>query len=262
MSNERHLGLGLRLFSYCVRVPLVGLCTILCGTLSLLSSLVDSDGHLQHGFARLWSWLILKVVQCPVQTEGFEKIDASKPAIYASNHLSLIDTPCLFWHMPFQFRIMAKKELFGVPFMGWHLRRSGQIPIDRTSARASLLSLTKAMELLKGGMNLVVFPEGGRSHNGQVQPFLGGVFYAAIKAGVPIVPMAMIGNFEALPMNNYAVAPRTLLMRIGDPVSTEGFVPRDMEKLAAIVQKKVEDLYYEYSDAADPRTAIEEPAAQ
>ena len=162
--------------------------------------------------------------------------------------------------LPFQFRIMAKKELFRYPFLGWHLRRSGQIPIERENARSSLRSLIEASRTVQAGMPLLVFPEGGRSATGQINPFLGGAFYVAIKAGVPVVPMAIVGSFEAVPMNNYVIKPRPITLVVGEPISTEGFTPRAMEQLAAITQKAVEDLYYARAEVGDPRTGT--PANQ
>ncbi len=102
--------------------------------------------------------------------------------------------PCFTPGSPVQFRIMAKKELFRYPFLGWHLKRSGQIPIDSGDARASLRSLTHASESLRHGTPLVVFPEGGRSATGHLQEFMGGASYVAIRAQAPIVPIAIVGT--------------------------------------------------------------------
>jgi 1-acyl-sn-glycerol-3-phosphate acyltransferase len=175
--------------------------------------------------------------------------------VFAANHISALDIPLLYQFLPFQFRIIAKKELFRYPFMGWHLRRSGQIPIDRDSAAASMRSLAHAVRSLKAGMPLVVFPEGGRSANGQVQPFMTGAFYIAIKAGVDIVPMAVVGTFEVLPMNSLHIRPGPLELVVGEPISTAGYGLRDMDGVAARVQRAVEDLYYSRSRVPDPRLA-------
>ncbi len=242
-----------RICSYLVFDPLIYLYTVVLGTASLLCSLWDRDGRGQHRVARLWSWLILKTVNCPLTIIGAENLDGLRSCIYACNHISALDIPVLYHALPFQFRIMAKRELFRYPFLGWHLRRSGQIPIDRENARSSLSSLRQASETVRRGMPLLVFPEGGRSANGQVQPFLGGAFFVAIRAGVPIVPMAIAGSFEAVPMNSFVVKPRPLMLVVGKPISPEGFSPREMDRLAAVAQKAVEDLYYARAQVSDPR---------
>ena len=254
MSDSRQLRLFERWRSYLVLNPLVYFYTFVLGTLSLLSSLFDRSGRVQHGFARLWSWFILKTAMCPLKIEGLEKVDTSQAAIYACNHQSALDIPALYVGLHFQFRIMAKKELFRYPFMGWHLKRSGQIPIERENARSSLKSLVRASETVRAGMPLLVFPEGGRSPDGIIKPFLGGAFYVAIKAGVPIVPMALVGTYEALPMNRYIMRPHPMRLIVGRPITTEGLNPRDMDRLASEVQKAIEDLYYPNAHIADPRS--------
>jgi 1-acyl-sn-glycerol-3-phosphate acyltransferase len=250
-----------RICSYFFRDPLIYLYTIVLGTVSLLCSLFDRDGRRQHQLARVWARLILKTVNCPVTIVGAEYLDGSRPCVYAANHISALDIPTLYQALPFQFRIMAKKELFRYPFLGWHLRRSGQIPIERENARSSLRSLIEASRAVQSGTPLLVFPEGGRSADGQVKPFLGGAFYVAIKAGVPVVPMAIVGSFEAVPMNRLVVKPRPLTLLVGEPISSKEFSPREMDQLAAITQKAVEDLYYSRAEVSDPRPPGTLPAA-
>jgi 1-acyl-sn-glycerol-3-phosphate acyltransferase len=233
-----------RLRSYCFFVPLVYLYTGVMGTLSLLSSLFDRAGRIQHWFARAWARMILKTVFVRVRVEGLEHIDLSQTAIYAANHLSAVDIPVLYACLPVQFRIMAKKELFRYPFLGWHLKRSGQIPIDAGDARASLRSLNRTSESLRKGTSLVVFPEGGRSSTGQLREFMGGAFYAAIKAQVPVVPIAIVGTHELLPMNSFHLVPGEVEMFIGEPIPTTGLNVRDMDKLAAQVREVIAKMYY------------------
>jgi 1-acyl-sn-glycerol-3-phosphate acyltransferase len=235
--------------------PLIWLYTIVLGTLSLLSSLFDRSGHVQHGFAQLWSWLILKTSLSPTRVVGLDRLDRSRPHVFAANHVSALDIPMLYVHLRGQFRIIAKKELFRYPFMGWHLRRSGQLPIDRDNALASMRSLNRAVESLRHGMPLVVFPEGGRSANGQIQPFQSGAFYIAIKAKVDVVPMALVGTYEVLPMNTFHIQPGPMELVVGEPIPTADYGLRDMDRLAARVQQAVEQLYYSRSKVRDPHAA-------
>ena len=243
-----------RLRSYLLYVPLVYLYTAIMGTGSLLSSLFDRSGRIQHGFARAWSKMILATAGCPIEIVNPEKLNAGGAAVYVVNHLSAFDIPTLYAALPFQFRIMAKKELFRYPMLGWHLTRSGQIPIERENARASLKSLMRASEALKSGMSLVVFPEGGRSADGCLQPFLGGSFYVAIKAQAPVIPMALIGTFEALPMNSFHIRPRPFQLVVGDAIPSTGYAPREMDKLAALAETAVADLYYARAAVSRPAT--------
>lgn len=243
-----------RLRSYFIWDPLIWLYTIILGTLSLISSLFDRTGGIQHGFARLWSRMILGTIGAQVTVIGLENVDTTKAHVYVVNHLSALDIPVLYVYLPFQFRILAKKELFRYPFMGWHLSRSGQIPVVLENPKASIRSLNLAVAAIKNNMPLVVFPEGGRSETGQLQPFMGGAFYAAIKAGTDVVPMALVGTYEMLRMNTWHIKPRPVKLLVGDPIPTRGLTARDTEGLAARARAVIADLYYGHSPLPDLRT--------
>jgi len=242
-ASARKYGWLSRLRSYFIFDLLIWLYTIVLGIFSLPSSLFDSSGRIQHGFARLWSRLIMKTIFSPVRVTGLEKIDQSKPQVYAVNHASALDIPLLYVYLPFQFRIVFKKELLSYPIVGWHLKRSGQVCINQQNPAASIGSIRSALKTLKGGMPLVIFPEGGRTPDGQVKPFLPGAFFLAIKAQVDVVPIALVGTYELLPMNTYHIKPRPLEMRVGAPISTAGLKGHDIEVLSAKVQRAVEGLY-------------------
>jgi len=236
-----------RLRSYCLFVPIVYLYTGVLGTLALVSSLFDSSGRMQHWFARIWATVILKSVGIRVHVEGLSNLLHLQPAIYAANHLSAIDIPVLYSSLPGQFRIMAKRELFRYPFLGWYLRRSGQIPIVYGDAHASLRSLNRAADALRKGMPLAVFPEGGRSRTGQLQEFMGGAFYVAIRTQKPVVPMAIVGSYELLPINSFYMIPGEVVLVIGEPIPTTGLRVRDMDALAARTRQAIAELYDSYA---------------
>jgi 1-acyl-sn-glycerol-3-phosphate acyltransferase len=225
--------------------------TIILGGLSLLSSFIDRNGEIQHRFARLWAKVILGTLGGKVSVEGLEKIDTGRPHVYVVNHLSALDIPVLYDHLPFQFRILAKSELFRYPFMGWHLSRSGQIPVDLENPKKSIRSLNRAVDAVKNGMPLVIFPEGGRSPHGQLQPFMGGAFFAAIRAQVDVVPMALIGTFEMLKMNTWHIRPRPLRLLVGNPIPTNGLSVRDTEGLADKARETIAALYYPHASVPD-----------
>jgi 1-acyl-sn-glycerol-3-phosphate acyltransferase len=196
--------------------------------------------------------VIMKTVLSPVTVTGLDKIDTSKPLVYAANHGSALDIPVLYVNLPFQFRIVFKKELLVYPIVGWHLKRSGQICINQQNPAGSIGSIRSAVKSLKSGMPLVIFPEGGRSPDGKIMPFLPGAFFMAIKAQVDVVPVALVGTYEVLPMDTYHIKPRPLEMRVGQPISTAGMTLRDMDALSAKVQKALGTLYYEGSSRLIP----------
>ncbi len=233
-----------RLRSYFWFDPLIWLYTVVMGLISLPTSLFSNSGRIQHDLASFWSMLIMKTIFSPVRVTGLDKIDKSKPHVYAVNHASALDIPVLYYYLPFQFRIMFKKELLKYPIIGWHLKRSGQVCIDQQNKGAAVRSVRAALKSLHDGMPLVVFPEGGRTRDGQIKPFLPGAFFLAIKAQVDIVPVALIGMYELLPMDTYHIKCRPLEMRVGEPISTTGLTTHDMDALAGRVQAQLENLYY------------------
>ena len=237
-------GILSRLRSYFIFDPLIWLYTVVFGPAALLASLFGNKERTLHAFARGWSWLIMKTIFSPVKVTGLDKIDTSKPHVYAVNHGSALDIPVLYVYLPFQFRIMFKKELLSYPIIGWHLRRSGQVCIDQQNKRAAVSSVRAALKSLKDGMPLVVFPEGGRTPDGEIKPFMPGALFLAIKSQVDVVPVALVGTFELLPMNTYHIKCRPLEMRVGEPISTAGLTLKDMGGLSAKVQTAMEEMYY------------------
>jgi 1-acyl-sn-glycerol-3-phosphate acyltransferase len=233
-----------RLRSYFILDLLIWLYTLVLGLLALPGGLFDRTGRRLHWFSRTWSWLIMKTILSPVEVTGLDKIDTSRPHVYAVNHASAMDIPVLYVYLPFQFRIVFKKELLAYPVIGWQLKRSGQVCIDQQKPTNSIAAIRSAVKSLKAGMPLVIFPEGGRTPDGEIKPFLPGAFFLALKAQVDIVPVALIGTYELLPMNTYHIKCRPLEMRVGEPISTEGLTMRDLEALNAKVRKAMEDLYY------------------
>jgi len=241
---EKKYGWLSRQRSYFILDPLIWLYTLVLGLLALPGGMFDSSGRRLHWFSRAWSWLIMKTILSPVKVTGLDKIDTSKPHVYAVNHASAMDIPVLYVNLPFQFRIVFKKELLKYPVVGWQLKRSGQVCIDQQKPINSIAAIRSAVKSLQSGMPLVIYPEGGRTPDGEIKPFLPGAFFLAIKAQVDIVPVALVGTYELLPMNTYHIKCRPLEMRVGKPISTTGLKLRDMETVSARVRRAMEDLYY------------------
>ena len=239
---DRHNFLS-RLRSYFFLDLLLWFYTLVFGLASIPFGFFDRDGRILHWFASAWSKAIMKSIFSPMKVIGLDKIDTSKPIVYAVNHASALDIPALYAFLPFQFRILFKSELLSYPIIGWHLKRSGQICINQQQPSRSAGNIRTALKSLKSGMPLVIFPEGGRTPDGEIKPFLPGTFFLAIKAQVEIVPIALVGTYELLPMNTYHIKCRPLEMRVGQPISTVGLTLRDMDAVSARVQKELEELY-------------------
>lgn len=240
----RKYGWPSRLRSYFLLDPLIWFYTLILGLAALPGGMFDRDGRRLHWFSYAWSWLIMKTIFSPVTVSGLGNIDTSKPHVYAANHASALDIPVLYVNLPFQFRIAFKKELLVYPVVGWQLKRSGQICLDQQNPARSVGGIRTALKGLKAGMPLVIFPEGGRTDNGHIKPFLPGAFFLAIKAQVDIVPIALVGTFDLLPMDTYHIKCRPLEMRVGEPIPTKGMTMADLETVSKRVQAAMEALYY------------------
>ena len=225
-----------------IQIPVLTLITVICGSISLLTSLWDKGGRLQHRVARFWARAVVWGTGCPLVVRGAENLKKYPVAVYASNHTSYMDTPVIFAALPFQFRILAKKELWPIAFIGWYLDRSGQIPIDTANPHASMSSLGVGVKALRGGTSLFVFPEGGRTETGQLKPFLSGAAYLAIRAQVPLVPIALTGVYDLLPIHTRHFYPGELALSVGEPIETKGMTPRQTEELSARLRASIGEL--------------------
>ncbi len=235
-----------------ISVPLFCISTAICGSCSLFVSLFERSGRLQHRIARFWAWSLVLFTGSKLKIEGAENFHKQSHAVYAANHTSFMDTPVIFSALPFQFRILARKPLFRIPFIGWHLSRSGQIPIDTDNPRASLASLGFGIKTLRAGISLFVFPEGGRTLDGNLREFLPGAAYLAIRAKVPLVPIALIGIYDLLPMHTHHFYPGQLILRIGEPIPTSGYTLAQLDELNAKLRSAIENLLNPESSESDP----------
>jgi 1-acyl-sn-glycerol-3-phosphate acyltransferase len=242
----------LRYLTMFVMIPLMALATAFFGCISLVCGLWDRSGGQQHLVARAWARTLLLLSLSPVRVVGAEKLSHFPVAVYASNHLSYMDTPVLFAKLPFQFRILAKQMLWKVPFVGWYLNRSGQVPVDGGSPRSAVAGLLRGVAALKAGMPLVLFPEGARSPDGRLQAAHSGCAFMAIRAGVPLVPLALVGTYELLPIHVYTLRPRPLRIIVGDPIPTAGLTTRDADALTERLYAEISKMYYQYSDITSP----------
>ncbi len=213
--------------------------TIVMATISLILSPFDRTGEMQHWCARWWCRLIAWTIFSNIHVHGTENLSKAKTYVYMANHSSLIDTPALFAYLPYQFRIMAKKELFYVPFMGWHLWTAGNFAIDRSDSRKTALSLKSVVEGIRKGKSLAVFPEGTRSPDGNLQEFKQGAFKIAVRAGVPIVPVTIIGTSKLLPKGSLAPRPGRVDVVIGKPIETAGYTERQLQELIELVKAEI-----------------------
>jgi 1-acyl-sn-glycerol-3-phosphate acyltransferase len=232
-----------RLRALLITDPLIVLATILFASVSLVCSIYDPGKRRQAVIARAWARVLLWVSGVTVKVEGLEKISPDGSYVFVSNHLSYMDTPVVLANIPVQFRFLAKRGLFQIPFLGWHLARAGHIRVPREDARAAVKTMGIAAQLIReAGISLIIFPEGGRSRTGDLRPFKEGAAFIAVRAGVPLVPMCLKGTREILPFGSGHIQSGTVIMRIGDPISTAGVSDRDRARITAELRSRIVEL--------------------
>jgi len=224
-------------------IPAIAVYTIVLGTISILSSLADSSGDVGHRCARAWAWLLLRTTGVRVSVRGLEQLDLHRSYVFASNHQSIYDIPIVFTSIPLQLRIVAKASLGNFPFLGWHLRRTGHLLVDRKNPGAGIVK--KMARLVGGARSLIVFPEGTRSVDGSVARFKGGSFLVAIDAGLPVVPVSIAGSRHVMRKGRLMTCPGHVTLTIHEPIATAG-VGREgarelAERVRAVVQRDVRE---------------------
>ena len=218
-------------------IPAISVYTVVLGAISLASALVDRRGRTAHWCARTWSWLILATTGVRVRTSGVDHVPPLGSYVFVSNHQSIYDIPILFANMPFQLRIIAKASLGAFPVLGWHLRCTGHLLVDR--ARAGASTLRQVSRLVRDGHSLIVFPEGTRSVEGHVSRFKGGLFLVAVEAGLPVVPVAVIGSRHVMRKGRLMTCPGEVELVVHAPIPTAGLGRLDSRSLAARVHAVV-----------------------
>lgn len=240
MRYLREIEIFLRGVLALVMIPL------LTGLVSLIALLLvflwGWSGERLQFLPRWWGRLICRLVGVRVQIDGLHRLDRSKPYIFAANHQSQFDIFVLQGHLDFDFRWLAKKELFDIPVFGRAMRRAGYIPVDRSHGRRALASLNEAAERIAAGTSVIIFPEGTRSPDGKMQPFKAGAMVLAIKAGVAVVPMAISGTHRILPKGRLLARPGLVTIRVGEPISTADYGIKEKQDLAGSLEARVREL--------------------
>ena len=216
---------------------------IFCAPIAIFLVTVTGNRSLAHKIARLWATLVLFSAGVRLRVNSDDSFMGDCPVIFASNHASQMDIPLLYKALPVEFRFLVKKELFKVPLLGFAMKKAGYIPIDRKNSRAAVKSMKEAAQRLKNGASIVIFPEGTRSVDGNLQPFKEGGFMLAIKSQRPVVPVAIKGSHEILPKGKIFARPGEVEVQIGKPIycsSKGGRLSRS--EIAKTTHERIEEM--------------------
>lgn len=231
-----------RLVALVVKAPLIVLLTVLLGTLSVVISFFDPDNRITDRIARFWARLLLLVGRIRVRVQGLENIDTQKQYVFVGNHRSLIDTPVVLANIPVRFLFLVNAKYVRLPFLGTHLRRTGHFAVEPEDVRASMKAMTEAARAVsERKVSILLFPEGSRAR-GPMEEFKEGAAYIAIKAGIPVVPFALKGTREILPIGSVAVRGGPVELVFGEPIPVEGYRLQDRARLTRLMFDRVSAL--------------------
>jgi 1-acyl-sn-glycerol-3-phosphate acyltransferase len=207
----------------------------------------DADNKI-HRVANLWAKILLFICDTKVKVIGKENLLLGKPQIFMANHQSDFDILIALAYIPVQFRWIAKKELFNIPIFGAAMRSAGYIEIDRHNREKALQSLDEAALRIRKGKSIMTFPEGTRSRDGEIKAFKQGAFHLAIKTGVPIVPVSIIGSGQIMPKRSVKIKSGQIKLVIGEPIEARSF---DIEKRQELIKKVRDTIIKNYDNVQE-----------
>jgi 1-acyl-sn-glycerol-3-phosphate acyltransferase len=218
--------------------------TLALGFLAFVTYPFDRKGKVVHLYARLWGKAALFATRVKVRVEGLENLNGKGPYIFMSNHQGYYDIFALLGNLPIQFKWLAKKELFSIPFFGWTMAAAGYIRVDREGTRETVKAMNQAARRIREGLSVVIFPEGSRSPDGSIQPFKKGGFTLAIKSKVPIVPIAISGSREIMPKERLTASPGEIKIRVGAPIEIQNYSMKDRKNLMEKVRESILESFH------------------
>lgn len=189
--------------------------------------------------------MFLTSVFIKVKIIGREKIDPQKTYIFMSNHVNIFDVFLFYGYIPNFARGVELESHFNWPIWGKVISRFGNIPISQKNMQSAIQSLDKAEEAIQNGTSIIILPEGHRTKNGKLLPFMRGPFLLAKKAGADIVPTAMIGMYKIKKVTHWLVRPGTVKFVFGDSIPYESFKDLSTRELKDMVKNRIQNLINE-----------------
>lgn len=235
-------------FEYYVRTAVLLIETMVFAIAFLVHRFVSGDVQVTYRYTKRWCRMLLRVAGVRIVVKGEENISPDGTYIFISNHASQFDIPSIIVATPLDIRIMYKRELQKIPFMGWAMKYSTFVPVTRTDARDAMNSIDETVaDIQRHSASVSVFAEGTRTKDGNLQQFKRGAFVMAIKSGKPIVPVAICGSREVLPTNSMRFNGGTITVKYGKPIEVSGkeFTRQDEKDLVERVRNEVAQMLNE-----------------
>ncbi len=215
-----------------ITMIVIALMTLICGLLIILLWPFGPYNKLTNKLARAWAKSILFSAGTKVEVEGLDKVDVTKQYIFVSNHQSHFDVLSAFSILPMTVRYIAKKELFIIPIFGWAMTAAGIIKVDRSNREKAIKSIEKAIDTIKKGVSIILFPEGTRSPDGEIHKFKKGAFVMAVKGQISVIPLSISGARYILKKHSLKLKPGKVKIVISDPIDSSKYNYENREQFA------------------------------
>jgi 1-acyl-sn-glycerol-3-phosphate acyltransferase len=227
-------------------IPVLVISTTVSALMALIGGIFNHYSKYATAVFRTWARSLVWAAGIKLEVTGLENVEPDESYILIANHQSHMDIPVLTWGLPIPQRIIAKKELFKIPFLGWGMKAVGMLSIDRSNRKQSFETLKEAEEIIKTyRLSILAFPEGTRSDDGNIHPFKKGPFVLAINTGLPLLPVSVSGTRKIIPKGKISLRAGRVKVHIHPPVATKNLNLGDRNKLVEKVQSIIEKGFIE-----------------
>ena len=227
-------------------IPVLVISTTVSALMALIGGIFNHYSKYATAVFRTWARSLVWAAGIKLEVTGLENVEPDESYILIANHQSHMDIPVLTWGLPIPQRIIAKKELFKIPFLGWGMKAVGMLSIDRSNRKQSFETLKEAEEIIKTyRLSILAFPEGTRSDDGNIHPCKKGPFVLAINTGLPLLPVSVSGTRKIIPKGKISLRAGRVKVHIHPPVATKNLNLGDRNKLVEKVQSIIEKGFIE-----------------
>lgn len=215
--------------------------TFAAGFIGIPYTLVTGDSRLLYWLARLGIRIGFALARIKIVLHGRDKLPEKPHYIYMMNHNSNLDAPAVWVHVPGEVRVLLKKQVFKLPVLATAMRLGGFVPVDRSNRTSAIASVRNAARLAAEGASFLIAPEGTRSRTGKLLKFKKGGFHMAIESKVSVLPITVIGAFELMPPESFAIRSGTIDIYFHEPIDTKELGPTGRAELMKRVRAPMEE---------------------
>ena len=204
-----------------------GISILIVGPFLLLYAIAAKDVRPLYHVATFLAITGVRLAGISIREVGKENFNPAQNYIFMSNHVSNLDPPIEIPRIQARCSVLVKKELFRIPILGTGMHLARLVPVDRSNREAAIDSVREGVEVLRTGLNMMIYPEGTRSADGKLLPFKKGPFHLAMESGVPVLPLTIVGTYEAWPKHRFALKGRVVTIVYHPAIDPRQFTDRE-----------------------------------